>query len=117
MSKVNGSLLVMLTCLVLVGSSSLGYLTPYERGNEMIADEMRIRLAALEPQTLEVTDESELHRGHGGWREGGETHFRIRMISLRFQGLSRVARHRLVHETLGDIMPRIHALALNLSEN
>lgn len=82
----------------------------------MIGDEMRDRLAALSPTTLEVIDESEAHRGHGGYREGGQTHFRIRMTSPVFAGHSRVARHRLVHRTLGDIVPRIHALALELDE-
>ena len=83
----------------------------------MIADEMREKLAALTPSQLEVIDESESHRGQGGWREGGETHFRIRMNSPRFTGMNRVARHRLVHQTLGDIVPRIHALALELGES
>jgi BolA protein len=83
----------------------------------MIADEMREKLTGLAPSELEIIDESESHRGHGGWREGGETHFRIRMASPRFAGLTRVARHRLVHQTLGDIVPRIHALALDLSES
>ena len=83
----------------------------------MIADEMREKLTELAPLQLEIIDESESHRGHGGWREGGETHFRIRMSSPRFEGLNRVARHRLVHQTLGDIVPRIHALALELGES
>lgn len=83
----------------------------------MIVDEMQAKLAELAPSRLEILDESEGHRGHGGWREGGETHFRIRMASSRFAGLSHVARHRLVHRTLGDIVPRIHALALELAEN
>ena len=83
---------------------------------QSIADEMDKRLAALSPTLLEVIDESELHRGHAGWREGGQTHFRIRMASPAFAGLSRVERHRLVNRTLGDIVPRIHALALELSE-
>ncbi|WP_295045446.1 BolA family transcriptional regulator [uncultured Paracoccus sp.] len=82
----------------------------------MIADEMRDRLAALHPTRLEVIDESESHRGHAGYRDGGESHFRIRMASPGFVGLGRVQRHRLVHQTLGDIVPRIHALALELSE-
>ncbi|WP_207099973.1 BolA family protein [Paracoccus shandongensis] len=82
----------------------------------MIADEMRARLAALNPTRLEVIDESESHRGHAGYRDGGESHFRIRMASPAFAGLNRVARHRLVHQTLGDIVPRIHALALDLSD-
>ena len=83
----------------------------------MIADEMREKLTELAPLQLEIIDESESHRGHGGWREGGETHFRIRMTSPRFDGLNRVSRHRLVHQTLGDIVPRIHALALELGES
>ncbi|SNR53953.1 BolA family transcriptional regulator [Paracoccus sediminis] len=82
----------------------------------MIADEMRDRLASLEPSRIEVVDESEAHRGHAGYRDGGESHFRIRMASPAFAGLSRIERHRLVHRTLGDIVPRIHALALDLSE-
>lgn len=82
----------------------------------MIADEMRDRLAALAPTRLQVLDESESHRGHSGWREGGQTHFRVRMSAPGFAGMSRVQRHRLVHETLGDIVPRIHALALELDE-
>ncbi len=86
-------------------------------GKRMIADEMRKRLAELQPSRLDIIDESESHRGHGGWREGGETHFRIRMASARFAGLGHVARHRLVHAALGDIVPRIHALALELAEN
>ncbi|WP_313352980.1 BolA family protein [Paracoccus sp. (in: a-proteobacteria)] len=83
----------------------------------MIADEMHKRLTELQPTRLEIVDESENHRGHGGWREGGETHFRVRMASAQFAGLNPVARHRLVHRTLGDIVPRIHALALELAES
>lgn len=83
----------------------------------MIVDEMKERLAALQPTRLEVVDESESHRGHAGYRDGGESHFRIRMDSPVFAGMGRVQRHRLVHETLGDIVPRIHALALELAES
>jgi BolA protein len=82
----------------------------------MIADEIHKKLTELHPTRLEILDESEGHRGHGGWHEGGETHFRIRMASPAFAGLNRVACHRLVHHTLGDIVPRIHALALELAE-
>ncbi|MBW7055477.1 BolA family transcriptional regulator [Paracoccus bogoriensis] len=82
-----------------------------------IATEMIARLSALEPTRLEVLDESEAHRGHAGFREGGQTHFRIRMASPRLAGLSRIEQHRLVHATLGDIVPRIHALALELAES
>lgn len=82
-----------------------------------IATEMIARLSVLNPTRLEVLDESESHRGHAGFREGGQTHFRIRMASPVLAGLSRIERHRLVHATLGDIVPRIHALALELAES
>lgn len=83
----------------------------------MIADEMTERLQGLTPTQLEIFDESESHRGHSGFREGGESHFRIRMTSPAFAGLTRLQKHRLVHDTLGDIVPRIHALALELGES
>ncbi|WCR10123.1 BolA family transcriptional regulator [Paracoccus stylophorae] len=83
----------------------------------MIADEIQDRLATLSPTRLEVIDESEAHRGHAGYREGGQSHFRIRMASPAFAGIGRVQRHRLIHNTLGDIVPRIHALALELSDS
>ena len=83
----------------------------------MIADEMKARLATLQPTLLEIIDESESHRGHAGFREGGESHFRIRLTSPTFSGLSRIQRHRLVHQTLGDIVSRIHALALELADH
>ncbi|WP_299838839.1 BolA family protein [uncultured Paracoccus sp.] len=81
---------------------------------QLIADEMAERLAVLKPTRLEVIDESEGHRGHSGYQEGGQSHFRIRMTSAAFAGLSRLQQHRLIHTTLGDIVPRIHALALEL---
>lgn len=83
----------------------------------MIIDQMRDRLGALSPTRLEVIDESHQHAGHAGAPAGGESHFRIRMASPEFAGLTHIARHRLVHRTLGDIVPRIHALALELAEN
>ena len=83
----------------------------------MIADEMTERLQGLTPTQLEIFDESESHRGQSGFREGGESHFRIRMASPAFAGLTRLQKHRLVHDTLGDIVPRIHALALELGES
>lgn len=67
------------------------------------------------PQSLEVIDESEQHRGHGGYREGGESHFRVRMTSAAFDGLSRVERQRAVNRALADeLAGPVHALALEL---
>ncbi|KZX95352.1 MULTISPECIES: BolA family protein [unclassified Sulfitobacter] len=72
---------------------------------------------AFEPRELQVVDDSESHRGHGGYREGGESHFNVRIRSARFKGMSRIARHRAVHDALGrDLMGRIHALALDLGD-
>ena len=68
--------------------------------------------AALAPSALEVQDDSHLHAGHAGAREG--RHFSVRIVSPRFQGLGRVARHRLVYDALHSLMPRgIHALAID----
>jgi BolA protein len=70
-------------------------------------------LAPLEPLALDIIDESEQHRGHGGWREGGETHVRLIIRSVRFDGLSRVDRHRLVNTLMGPEFDRgLHALAI-----
>ncbi len=67
------------------------------------------------PIELEVIDESEEHRGHGGWREGGETHFRIRMKAAAFADMNRVARSRAVHKALEEeLAGPVHALALEL---
>lgn len=70
---------------------------------------------AFEPSELELIDESERHRGHSGWREGGETHFRLRMTSARFAGEGRVARQRAVNRVLAEeLAGRVHALAMEL---
>jgi BolA protein len=72
--------------------------------------------AAFSPRELEVSDESAAHRGHAG-AAGGAGHFRVRMTSERFRGVSRLARHRLVYEALrSEIGPEIHALALQLTD-
>lgn len=71
--------------------------------------------AAFDPVVLEVVDDSESHRGHSGFQEGGESHFNVKIRAAGFIGLSRVARHRAVHAALGaDLMGRIHALALDI---
>ncbi|WP_417523580.1 BolA family protein [Marinovum sp.] len=80
------------------------------------SEEIRQRLeAAFAPVELQVEDESEAHRGHAGYQEGGESHFRVKLRSEAFAGQSRIARHRAVHAALGaDLMAAIHALALDL---
>ena len=68
--------------------------------------------AALLPSAIEVRDDSHLHAGHAGAREG--RHFHVHIVSLQFLGLSRVARHRLVYDSLQSLMPQgIHALAID----
>jgi BolA protein len=66
---------------------------------------------ALEPSRLEVLDDSHLHAGHAGAREG--RHFTVRITAASFNGSSRVARHRLIYDALQVLIPRgIHALAI-----
>lgn len=68
--------------------------------------------AQLQPETLQVLDDSHLHAGHAGAREGG--HYTVNIVSARFTGLGRVARHRLVYHSLGELMQQgIHALAID----
>ncbi|MDT8856366.1 BolA family protein [Paracoccaceae bacterium Fryx2] len=80
------------------------------------AEEIRDRLqTSFQPDHLEVIDESEQHRGHGGWQEGGETHFRVILRAPAFAPMSRLARHRAVHAALGPaLVGRIHALSLEI---
>jgi len=78
-----------------------------------VAETIRSRLANLEPVALELVDESEQHRGHAGWSEGGGTHWRLSIVSPRFSGQPTVARHRMVYQALGELMQDpIHALAI-----
>ena len=72
---------------------------------------------ALAPSRLEGIDESHQHQGHGGWREGGETHFRVIVVSEAFAGKSRLDRHRLVNAALvQELADRVHALAIVAKE-
>ena len=69
---------------------------------------------ALAPSILVVSDDSDSHRGHGGWREGGETHFSVQVVSSAFSGKSRVERHRIVNALLAEeLAGRVHALAIS----
>ena len=80
-------------------------------------DEIKLKLQQnFVVQELEVLDESEQHRGHLGFQEGGESHFRIRLVTETFKGQSRVQRHRAVHAALGkELLGKVHALALELN--
>ena len=77
---------------------------------------LAILTASFAPTVLDVLDESENHRGHGGFREGGETHFRVRIVSSAFKGKSRVQQHQIVYQALkGNMGGQLHALALQTS--
>ncbi len=68
---------------------------------------------AFQPSALEVVDESHLHKGHGGWRPEGETHFRVRITAEAFRGASRVDVHRRINAALaGELAAGVHALAV-----
>lgn len=70
---------------------------------------------ALAPLSLHIDDESALHAGHAGARDGGG-HYRVDIVSAAFAGKNTVARHRMIYAALGDLMPRaIHALAIRAS--
>jgi BolA family transcriptional regulator, general stress-responsive regulator len=68
---------------------------------------------AFQPESLDVTDESHLHEGHSGHRPGGETHFRVYIVSPAFEGKSRIERHRMINTLLApELAGSVHALAI-----
>ena len=79
-----------------------------------VATEMLSRLhSSLAPSRIELVDDSEKHRGHGGYNPAGESHFNLRIESAAFAGKSRVERQRLVYAALGELMEeRVHALSI-----
>lgn len=81
-----------------------------------IRDEIEQKLIqTFAPRELTVEDDSESHRGHSGWKEGGQTHFNVRIRAAGLGAMGRLARHRAVHRALGpDLVGRIHALALDI---
>jgi len=83
-----------------------------------VAAEMRRRLeASLDPTMLALTDDSEAHRGHGGYNPAGESHFSLIIETAAFIGKSRIERQRLVHAALGDLLKeRVHALSITARE-
>lgn len=79
-----------------------------------VATEMLRRLnSALSPSRVELIDDSEQHRGHGGYNPAGESHFTLQIESAAFAGKSRVERQRMIYGALGDLMrERVHALSI-----
>ncbi len=72
--------------------------------------------AAFAPQSLDVVDESHQHEGHSGHRPGGQTHFRVHIVSESFRGKSRIERHRMINQTLSsELSGGVHALAIHAS--
>ena len=77
-----------------------------------VAATLQSRLGTLAPSVLEIHDDSAEHAGHAGAASGGG-HYQLILVSRRFEGKTRVARHRLIYEALGDLMQRqVHALAI-----
>lgn len=77
-----------------------------------LQDDIRQRLAVLEPVLLEIVDDSAQHAGHAGNSGGG--HFTLTVVSSQFSGKSQIMRHRLIYQALQDLIPaRIHALSIS----
>ncbi|GAC1622255.1 MAG: BolA family transcriptional regulator [Bradyrhizobium sp.] len=77
---------------------------------DIITDKLR---EAFTPESLDVSDESHLHEGHAGHRPGGETHFRLYVVSGAFEGKSRIERHRMINAALAvELAGSVHALAI-----
>lgn len=80
-----------------------------------VADSIRQKLTtAIAPERMEIIDESHLHAGHAGAREGGESHFRLEIVAAAFEGHSRVARQRMIYDILAEELGAgLHALTLS----
>ena len=87
-------------------------MNPRETGP--VATEMLRRLdSSLAPTRIELVDDSEQHRGHGGYNPAGESHFTLRIESPAFAGKTRVQRQRMIYAALGELMEsRVHALSI-----
>jgi len=72
--------------------------------------------AAFAPEALDVEDQTNQHHGHAGWRESGETHFRVEIVAQAFAGKSRVEGQRAVYQVLAEeLAGPVHALALTVN--
>ena len=79
-----------------------------------VAEEIRSRLGELAPVRMDLVDESAQHAGHAGASPGGNTHWRLTIVSAVFEGKPTVARHRMIYQALGELMQHpIHALAIS----
>lgn len=78
-------------------------------------DQIKKKLTeAFVPESLDVVDESHLHEGHGGYRPGGQTHFRVYIVTKAFEGKTRIERHRMINSLLApELAGSVHALALH----
>jgi BolA protein len=87
------------------------------QGTGPVATEMLRKLrSALDPTRIELVDDSEQHRGHGGYNPAGESHFSLMIESPAFSGKSRVERQRMIYAALGELMEnRVHALSIRAS--
>ena len=81
-----------------------------------VAETLRAKLeAAFSSPVIDIVDESHKHAGHAGARPEGESHFRVSIVAAEFNGLNRIARHRLVHDVLAqELQGPVHALVLSL---
>ena len=84
------------------------------QGTGPVATEMLRRLnSAIQPAEIDLIDDTEQHRGHGGYNPAGESHFTLRIESSAFAGRTRVERQRMIYAALGDLMKeRVHALSI-----
>ena len=81
------------------------------RTADVITDKLS---SAFSPQSLKVLDESHLHEGHAGAREGGQTHYRVYIVADAFKGKSRIERHRMINAALSaELAGSVHALAIH----
>ena len=84
-----------------------------QKTGPVAAEMLSLLNSALSPTRIELTDESEQHRGHGGYNPAGESHFALRIESPAFAGKNRVERQRMVYAALGELMrERVHALSI-----
>jgi BolA protein len=88
-----------------------GRIAAVMRTRDIITDKLN---EAFKPESHDVVDESHLHEGHAGHRPGGETHFRLYIVSPAFEGKSRIERHRMINAALtAELAGSVHALAIH----